>query len=538
MTNQNFYYRSFKESIKFIIFSVITAFLLASIFVISGFDKANASSAPVLISPSHGEVFDTPMPEISGTAQGADEVLIYIDNILNGKAKVVDGKFSYYPFLPLSSGNHKIVVQAQGVDFPVSIEIIPNPAPTFLAPEQGARAGQDRIWVGGVAKNDSLVRVLVNGQEMARTNVKNHASGAGSFSAELKDLPLGVHIITSIARDSRGKESFTSDVLIINIMPPTPAPILNKPIVNAYSGIERPFITGFAKNNLEISIVVNDKIVKKMPLGADPSGTISFSWQPSKAFSLGNHKIEAFASDDGKLSNNSKPVYWQVGEAAEAGKDPYEPETDQDPLSVSEPREQDILIVQDPKDSSPLAVQDDLDAQTQEEPVVPDEVEPDLLEDDIQGRIAADDDLILGAQDSLYDAQDQLGVTDAADDKIVEIAPGAVVRDVAGVDDEEFTFNTSLIIGIVILVFLLLSILVWYIQEKRAEIGDRVVNIFREDEEGNDFGMSRDNDFEYTSPEDKDVEPPEPPRPEPPSYEPPPRREGPEDLPPPPPPMF
>ena len=48
-------------------------------------------------------------------------------------------------------------------------------------------------------------------------------------------------------------------------------------------------------------------------------------------------------------------------------------------------------------------------------------------------------------------------------------------------------------------VFLLLSILVWYIQEKRAELGERVVNIFKEDDEGND-------DFDYTSPEDTSTE--------------------------------
>ena len=71
------------------------------------------------------------------------------------------------------------------------------------------------------------VKDLINGQEWDRTIVKNHVSGTGNFSIELKDLPLGVHIITSIARDLDGKESFLSDVLIINILPSTPAPILN-----------------------------------------------------------------------------------------------------------------------------------------------------------------------------------------------------------------------------------------------------------------------------------------------------------------------
>ena len=572
MTNQNFFYRSFNSFLQFMLCGVIVIFLLASVFVISGgVDKANAAIEPVA---NQEYVFDTPMPKISGVIDGVDEVLVYIDNVLNGKAKVVNGKFSYYPFLPLSSGNHEISVQPQPAGFPKFIKIIPNPSPVFLSPEQGSVLGQDRVWVGGVAKNNSLIRVFVDGKEWTRVNTKNHVSGTGSFSAELKDLPLGIHVVSSIARDFRGKDSFSSDVLIIKIMPSTPAPILNKPIVNAYSGIERPFITGFAKNNLEIIFVIDDKIVKKMPLGSDDSGTISFFWQPSNAFSLGNHKIEVFASDNGKLSNNSKAVYWQVGEIFEENQNTNEPELkvevnpedtvdSQDPISVLEKDQSEVIVVQDPEDSSIITVQDE---KIKENPIVPDEVESIVSENDIEGRIAADDDFVLGAQDNIYDTQDQLENLDTTGNKIKEITPGSVVREVDA-EDSEFTFNTSLIIGIVILVFLLLSILVWYIQEKKEEIGDRVVNIFREDEEEGS-GVSGDSDFEYTDPENNfnkpnystkeahtdsirppqeknydkkkndDLDIPLPPSFEPPSYEPPSRREGPEDLPPPPPPMF
>ena len=537
---------STKGSAKHTLITTGLAIIISAVFVLSGSPIAEAASAPVLASPEQGQRFTAPAPVLTGAAQGASEVLVFIDSTLNGIAKVTDNRFLYAPFLPLGSGGHAIQLRSRDaasgelseLSLVTLITIIPNPAPTLLAPSEGAKLGADRVWVGGVAVNGSLVRILVDGVERARTQIKDHASGTASFGVELEGMEIGEHAVTAVARDFRGKESFLSEPITINILPPTPAPVLFRPVVNADSGIERPFITGIAKNGLVVSIVVDGKILQQIPLGQDLSGVINFAYQPRLALGLGRHTIEAFASDRGKLSNNSSPIYWQVGDAAGRAEMTNDvapaPNKDSAAIESEEEEEEPLISVSEPEKPSSLTVTDLL--AEPEEPVVPDVLFG-------EGRIVADDEGVLGAIDEF----DELAQADedaaAEDEEITEIAPGAVVRQ-TDVGASEFTLNTSLVIGIVILVFLLLSILVWYIQEKRAQLGERVVSIFKEDDESGPGGSSVNvtrlpGDAETKKEEEKKKKKDDaPPPPEPPRHDMPPRFDGPDDLPPPPPPMF
>ncbi len=477
-----------------------------------------ALSAPSLYTPLAGQEFSSPMPVISGKATSGDTVLVFIDDALNGQAKVRDSVFEYRPFLPLSSGGHAIRLQAKDAssgalsDFSDvrTVRIIPNPAPSILVPQQDALPGQDRVWVGGVARNGSLVRILVDGVEAGRTMVKNHASGTGSFSLNLSEkLSLGSHAVTAIARDGEGKESFTSESVSITVLLPTPAPILFRPVVNADSGIERPFVVGVAKNGLLVAIVVDGMLQQRIPLGADPSGAISFAWQPREPLSLGRHTIEAFASDHGKSSNNSKPVFWQVGEAAAAS-------ASRDPLAEPSASEEDTapepIAVRDDTElpAPPLTVRDELESPAAESPAIPDEPTPPAREPETPASAAEENAGRVEPEGGLV----AIGEEDSVDD-VTELGPGAVVRGTPGGEQGEFALNNSLIIGIIILVFLLLSILVWYIQEKRDALGERVVSMFRENDEGGKSGSDK-------LPGDLDVA----------------ERPKNDDLPPPPPPMF
>ncbi|MBI2636871.1 MAG: hypothetical protein HYW81_01620, partial [Parcubacteria group bacterium] len=235
----------------------------SAVFLLAPAPGVRAAGAPVLLAPSPAARFDSPMPAISGSAPGASEVLVFIDGALNGTARVSGGRFSYAPFLPLGSGGHAIQLRSRDAEsgelsdpsLVTLVTIIPNPAPTLLVPRAREELGWDRVWAGGVARNDSLIRVLVDGAERARVKVKNHRSGTGSFGVELEGLGLGEHAITAVARDSRGKESFVASPVVVTIFPATPAPILFRPVVNADSGIDRPFVTGIAKNGLIVSIV-------------------------------------------------------------------------------------------------------------------------------------------------------------------------------------------------------------------------------------------------------------------------------------------
>ncbi len=539
----------------------------SAVFLLAPAPGVRAAGAPVLLAPSPAARFDSPMPAISGSAPGASEVLVFIDGALNGTARVSGGRFSYAPFLPLGSGGHAIQLRSRDAEsgelsdpsLVTLVTIIPNPAPTLLVPRAHEELGWDRVWAGGVARNDSLIRVLVDGAERARVKVKNHRSGTGSFGVELEGLGLGEHAITAVARDSRGKESFVASPVVVTIFPATPAPILFRPVVNADSGIDRPFVTGIAKNGLIVSIVVDGTVAQRIPLGTDASGVINFAWQPPAPLRLGRHTIEAFASDRGKLSNNSTPVFWQVGEAASgvsvSGQAPGERGEARAEAAGEGQKEEPTppISVSSPEPPKPLSVKDDLAAPgAPVAPVVPD-VLPEAGETDRAGRVVADDEGVLGetrAPDEVAVAPLDGGAGEGGE--VVEIAPGAVVRRTDQAP-REFTLNTSLIIGIVILVFLLLSILVWYIQEKRAQLGERVVNIFREEDEGSSTGQApgtsrlpaeepagaeRPSGGAPGGGEQKKKEDVPPPPSEPPRYEPPFRFDDPDDVPPPPPPMF
>ncbi len=500
---------------------VVSALPVSAQDVVTAVTTQATVQKPMITAPITGQSFASPLPMIMGKAYDTAEVLVFIDGKLNGTTPVADGVFSYTPFLPLASGEHQLHVRAKGAMGDMSMysetirfTIVPNPSPTLTNPKREEKLGQDRAWVGGVAANDSLIRVLVDGTEYARTQVKNDASGVGSFGVNLPGLPLGNHVVTAIARDAQGKESFASNARIITIVPPTPSPILNKPLVNADAGIERPFITGLVKNNLSVSIVMNGVVQETLTPEAHASGVTSFSWQPKERLALGTYTFEAFASDNGKLSNNSTKQVWQVGdpeviaqleggtrlkvddkkedamamqEKPLAVQTPEEPPVDgvggPDPDVMEEP-EKPLSVATPEEPAKPLTVKDTLEVKESETPLVQDT--------QTSGRVVADDDdtsPLLAVNDvqnngsalSTEDSDDAMTMEEPDEDDAIEVAPNAVRRvSERETQDADFTFNTSLIIGIVILVFLLLSILVWYIQEKKEALGTKVVDIFKE----------------------------------------------------------
>ena len=364
--------------------------------------------------------------------------------------------------------------------------------------------------------------VYIDGKEVARTKVKNHESGSASFGVEIKDQSQGWHTIHAIARDKQGKDSFSSEIIAANFADPTPAPILMRPVVNSNSGIERPFIVGLAKNNLEVSIIVDGKIANTINVGAHPSGTASFSWQLDFDLSLGTHKIEALASDSGKLSNNSKPFYWQVGyvDVSYSGEDKRDNKVSKEESSQNvviiddKSRQEGSVSISDKQDPAHLTVKDNL-SQSPESPVVPDVGA--IFEEEERGRVMTEDDGVLGEIAGPGLSQDG----EEYQDDIVEIGPGAVVRvEDLQKQDGKFSINTSFVAGVVILAFLLLSIFVWYIQERKDELSDKVVSIFKEeDEESKDgaFGgdkdssgeikISREDSSKQSSPEKEDWAP-------------------------------
>ena len=364
------------------------------------------------------------------------------------------------------------LLAAFGSMAPASAAVLPLPAPTLLRPADGAILGQDKAWVGGLVKNNLLVIILVDGKEYKQTvKTRSHSSGNATFGVNLSKLSLGEHAVTAITKDKKGKVSAESNALMIVIKSPTSIPTLRRPVVNADSGIERPFIIGNIQNGLEVGIIIDGKLQTIFTPKPSTTKITSFAWQPKERLSLGKHLIEAFASDKGKLSNHDQ-IFWPVGEA-KASSAP-EPKKD---VSVAEPATP-LVKVSDNKpenrdEAQKLTMRQEL--KSPEKPVIPDAVAPvEPVADDSQGKIESNN-------------EPEKKITQAPEfepiqGEVKEVSPGAVVRETTDKTENGFKFNNSLIVGITILAFLLLSMVVWYVQERRDKLGEKVAGLFREDE--------------------------------------------------------
>jgi len=396
---------------------------------------------------------------------------------------------------------------------PAAAAVLPLPAPTLLRPAEGAILGQDKAWVGGVVKNNLLVKVLVDGKEVGQVKARSHSSGTVSFGLKLSSLSLGEHTVVALAQDKKGKISPESNVLTILVKASTPTPTLGRPAVNSNSGIERPFIIGNIQNGLSVGIIIDGKIQTTLTPEPSASGVTSFAWQPEKRLSLGKHLIEAFASDNGKLSNHDQ-IFWQVGEvktsqAPEPEKDVSTATPVVDGVGGTEPTEPSVKVTENKDEAQKLTVRQELEST--ETPVIPDAAKeepktetatPVESADDSQGKIESS-----GTEPETKVSQAE--PVEPVQGEVTEVSPGAVVRATADDAGSGFKLNNSLIVGITILIFLLLSLAVWYIQERRDKLGEKVVGIFREDEDIEKPINSSDSKKDY--PDYPDLPPPPPP---------------------------
>jgi len=516
-----------KEFSKKILYSAILGITSTLVFCFL-YQNAFAYSDVLIENPKNNQEISHPNPKISGSVEkGVSVVSVFFDEKKDGEAVVVDGKFEYLTKNPLSSGDHSVRVvatQDEGADFSeisslVNFYIIPNPSPTILYPTKDTRIGSDRFWVGGVSKNDSDIIVYIDGVELANISVKNHVSGTGSFGVEILGVEPGEHVVFVVAIDKYGKKSFQSSFLSVFVENPTPAPILFNPVINSDSGIERPFIVGLAKNGLDVSIVLDDKVVGIVKAFSENGETGSFAWQPKDAFALGLRKIEAFASDGGKLSNNSNVIKWQVGYVPVSEVQDNKDVKDLENSNVSvddKTQSQDFVVVdkqREPDGGVSVSNTENKETLTIKSELLESELGEEAGVEDDSGRIMADDDYVFGDKEDL-------GLKDENNKEVSFLAPGAVVRNVDDstenttsqdannkiqsenekTTDKKFTFNTSLVMGVIILIFLFISVLMWYIQEKKDELSDRVASIFKEEDVAEDF--KKEQNSEYVGPGD------------------------------------
>lgn len=160
-------------------------------------------------------------PWVIGWTPNEVEVEVFMDEVSQGFAKVVKdssgtASFGWSPQRDLPLGWHEFRVRGKyNNEFSDLGGIIgykvspPTPAPILFAPEDFA----DYILIKGLIKNDSMVKIYIDGNLAADFTVPNHPSGTTNFWFKAKNLLNGVHEVYAVAYDASGKPSKKSEII-------------------------------------------------------------------------------------------------------------------------------------------------------------------------------------------------------------------------------------------------------------------------------------------------------------------------------------
>lgn len=190
---------------------------------------------PTLISPTPNWSSIQTKPTITGLAKSGQTVLVYIDNVLNGRTKATThasgtGSFAYTPATDLKVGWHTIYLKAEDASGnisapsnPISFKVEqPYVAPYIFQPEV-TNTALPVIALRGLAKNNSIIRVLIDGRVVDEFTVQNNSSGTANFSYELStdgQLTVGQHTVTLVAEDQNGRLSqATTPITFTKVVP-------------------------------------------------------------------------------------------------------------------------------------------------------------------------------------------------------------------------------------------------------------------------------------------------------------------------------
>jgi len=451
--------------------------------------------APTLISLKDGATLTNQRPIIAGLTTNGTRVDVFIDGKYDGSAIVKDhesgtASFSYSPKESLKPGAHQISALAAiednvGQEVVINIEVIGFVPPTLHLPVFNLETVETRPFIIGVARNDSSLKIYLDGEHDGEIQVKNHPSGTASFKYQPKrDLVVGMHQAYAVATNSiTGQESLTSKFVTFEVKHPVPAPTLFAPTANNATR-SRPNITGVAKNGSHVDVYINN-VKHRVDLEDHPSGTTYFVFRGEENLKAGVNSIFAVAySDQGRMSSKSNVVSWDLtptqGVVAEDS-----------PLQVEEPDDTELPNVFDDETTG------------QDEPDI--DIDLEDRSDDAEVTIEDDTPEVPGEDPTVG-----VGTEDPQDSEEGEEEP----QD----DDGEATgTNWSKIIGLIILAALIIVLIIQLLkkedpEKKKGETmdlfeGDKKDEKPKEEKEE----KKADENSGESKPEDDDIPPPPPP---------------------------
>lgn len=180
---------------------------------------------PTVLGPSR--TVDS-QPVIIGVTQNNTRVAVWVDGVFFGHATVKNGSkgtasFAYKTFLHLKPGAHAVVTRAENSSAASAkskaswFEVeSPYPAPVLFAPPvDNEETNSEQPFITGVARNNSSIKVFIDGQLNGQFWVKNDPNGTGSFAYKpfLQLDPGKDHVVYATATDKNGKVSPFSNVI-------------------------------------------------------------------------------------------------------------------------------------------------------------------------------------------------------------------------------------------------------------------------------------------------------------------------------------
>jgi hypothetical protein len=276
-----------------------------------------APPAPVITSPSTGDLLSDATPEIAGTAEANAVVTVIIDGTEAGTTTADDiGAWTFTPPTPLADGEHTVVATATDAAGNVSpesnevtftIDATAPAAPVIESPDDGDVVDTATPLITGTAVANSTVTVIIDGTEAGTTTADD--TGAWTFTPP-GPLAEGEHTVVATATDAAGNVSPESNevTFTIDTIAP-PAPVITAPADGSTVADDTPAITGTAEPGSTVTVIIDGA-----PVGtttADDTGAWIFT--PTTPLADGEHTVTATATDEvGHISPESAEISFTV----------------------------------------------------------------------------------------------------------------------------------------------------------------------------------------------------------------------------------
>lgn len=332
-----------QHSFQFLYYSVLCVF--ACMLPLFGTHaQTNEVTSPTIVSPSFDQVYTKQQPTITGLSYNDTLIDVYIDGAFNGRATSKNSpsgiaSWSYTPFLPLAYGEHEVFTVARNedetlrsVESTTQVFSVTQPYPTPIIKTIASNSDAfTRPIIAGLALNDAVIEVFIDGSFDGDLSVENDPSGTAHFAYTVSEALLpGWHSVKIRARDAAGKTSDFTHEEVFEVQATTGVSVATAPALTGQPSMDssvpaaptlinpepgtvtrdtQPAIGGLVHNNLSVEVFVDNTYNGETTPVAHESGTTHFVYTPYVPLAPGSHTVYARSVDEyGAKSTHSNTI--------------------------------------------------------------------------------------------------------------------------------------------------------------------------------------------------------------------------------------